>query len=67
MLKGRVCHSPFQYPGGKENITDCYFYVINLKGINRKNNHHVEFLHVCSAIRHLLMAQIFLFLSLMVT
>ena len=26
---------------GKDHIMDCYFCMINLKGINRKNKHHI--------------------------
>ena len=33
------------------HITDCYFCVINLKGINHKNSHHVQYPDVLSAIR----------------
>ena len=33
----------------KDHITDSYFCMINLKGINRKNNHHVQYANVPSA------------------
>ena len=36
---------------GKDNITNSYFCIINLKGINHKNKHHVQYLDVPSAIR----------------
>ena len=29
--------------GRNDHITDCYFCMINLKGINRKNKHHVQY------------------------
>ena len=28
---------------GKDHITDCYFSIINLKGINHKNKHYVQY------------------------
>ena len=37
-------------PPGKDHITDCYFCMINLKGINRKNNHPVQYSNVPFAI-----------------
>ena len=36
---------------GKDHITDCYFCMINLKGINRKNKYNVQYPDVPSAIR----------------
>ena len=36
---------------GKDNIKNCYFCKINLKGINHKNKHQVQYLDVPSAIR----------------
>ena len=39
---------------GKDHIIDCYFCIINLKGINRKNKHHVQYPDVPSAIRLIL-------------
>ena len=46
---------PFAIPivcrEGKDHITDCYFCMINLKGINCKNKHHVQFSNIPSAIR----------------
>ena len=36
---------------GKDHITDCYFCMINLKGIFCKNKHHVQYSEVPSAIR----------------
>ena len=35
----------------KYHITDCYLYMINLKEINRKNKHHIQYSDVPSAIR----------------
>ena len=37
---------------GKDHIMDCYFCMINLKGINCKNKQHVQYLYVLSAIPH---------------
>ena len=42
---------PIVLSEGKDHITDCYFYVINLKGIGRKNKSHVQYPNVPSAIR----------------
>ena len=46
---------PFAIPmvsrEGKDYMTDCYFRTVNLKGINRKNKHHVQYPYVPSAIR----------------
>ena len=36
---------------GKDHITNYYFCIINLKGINRKNKHHVQYPDVPAAIR----------------
>ena len=36
---------------GKNHITECYFSMINLKGINQKNKHRVQYLQVPSVIR----------------
>ena len=36
---------------GKNHITHCYFCMINLKGINHKNKHHVQYPNVPSTIR----------------
>ena len=38
---------------GKDHITDCYFCMINLKGVNHKNKHHVQYPDVPSAIRQI--------------
>ena len=42
---------PMVWREGKDHITDCYFCMINLRGINRKNKHHVQYPDVPSAIR----------------
>ena len=46
---------PFAIPKvwteGKDHISTCYFYMINLKEINRKKKHHIQYLDVLSAIR----------------
>ena len=49
MLKERVCDLPFQWSEGKKKITDIYFCMIFLKGINRKNKHHIQYPDVSSA------------------
>ena len=69
MVKGRICHLPFQWSGGKgkDHITDFYFCMINLKGINRKNKHHVHYPMFLLPLNQSFMAQTFLFLSLVVT
>ena len=36
---------------GKDNFMDCYFYIKNLKGINHKNKHHVQYSDISSAIK----------------
>ena len=47
---------------GKDHVTSCYFCMANLKSINPKNKQHVQYTGVPSAIKPVLMAQIFLFL-----
>ena len=34
-----------------DHVTDCYFCMTNLKGINRKNKHHVQYPDVLYAIK----------------
>ena len=59
---------PMVWREGNDHITDCYFCMINLKEINCKNKHHVQYFDVPSVIRPIPnMAQTFLFLSQMVT
>ena len=42
---------PIVWREGKDHMTDWYFYMINLKGINRKNKHHIQYPDVPSALR----------------
>ena len=42
---------PLVWRDGKDHITDCYFCMINLKGIYHKNKHDVQYPDVPSAIR----------------
>ena len=42
---------PMVWREGKNNITYCYFCMINLKGINRKNKNYVQYPNFPSAIR----------------
>ena len=42
---------PMVWKEGKDYIMDCYFCMINLKRINHKNKHHVQYPDVPSAIR----------------
>ena len=42
---------PMVWREGKDHFTDCYFFMINLKGINHKNKHHVQYPDVLSTIR----------------
>ncbi|KAK3886764.1 hypothetical protein Pcinc_009084 [Petrolisthes cinctipes] len=42
---------PLVWRVGKDHITDCYFCMTNLQGINRKNKHHVQYPEVPSAIK----------------
>ena len=42
---------PMLWKERKDHITDCYFCMINLKGINRKNKSHFQYPDVPSAIR----------------
>ena len=42
---------PMIWREGKDHIIYCYFYMINLKGINHKNKHYIWYLNVPSAIR----------------
>ena len=52
---GKRKSMPFAIPmvsrEGKDHIKDCHFCMINLKGINHKNKHHVQYLNIPSAIR----------------
>ena len=47
--------TPFAIPivcnEGKDHITDCYVFMININGINHKNEHHIQYPDVPSAIR----------------
>lgn len=36
---------------GKDHVTDCCFCMTNLKGINRKNKYHIQYLDVPSVIK----------------
>lgn len=42
---------PMVWREGKDHVTDCYFCMTNLQGINRKNKHHVQYPDVPSAIK----------------
>ena len=42
---------PMVWREGKDHITDCHFCTMNLKGINRKNKHHVQYPDIPSVIR----------------
>ena len=42
---------PIVWRKGKAYITDCYFCMMNLKGIKCKNKHHVQYPDVLSTIR----------------
>ena len=45
---------PMVWKGRKDHITNFYFYMINLKGINLRNKHHLQYSNVPSAIRPIL-------------
>ena len=51
MVKGRLCYLTMVWREGKYHIMDWYFCMIDVKGINRKNTHHVQYHDVLSAIR----------------
>ena len=42
---------PMVWWEGNDHDRDSYFRMINLKGINHQNNHHVQYPNVLSAIR----------------
>ena len=52
---GKRKNMPFSIPmvwrEGKDHIMDCYFCMINLKGIYCKKKHHVQYLNVLLAIK----------------
>ena len=52
---GKRKSEPFDIPmvwrEGKDPITVCYFCMMNLKGVNRKNKHHLQYPDVPSAIK----------------
>ena len=54
---------PVVWREGKDHITDCYVCMTNLKGINRKSKHHVQYSDVPTTIKPVPMGQIFLFVS----
>ena len=45
---------PMIWKEGKDHITVCYFCMINLKGINCKNKHHIQYSNIPLAIRPIL-------------
>ena len=45
---------PVVWKEGKDYITDCYFCMINLKGINHKNKHNVQYPDVLPGIKPIL-------------
>ena len=55
---GKTKSMPFAIPmvrgEGEDHIIDSYFCMINMKGINRKNKHHVQYPDVPSAIKLIL-------------
>ncbi|XP_076814257.1 uncharacterized protein LOC143460567 [Clavelina lepadiformis] len=42
---------PMVWREGKDHVTDCYFCMTNLQGINRKNKQHVKYPDVPSAMK----------------
>ena len=42
---------PMVWREGKDHVTDCYYCMTNLQGINRKNKHCVQYTDIPSAIR----------------
>ena len=50
MVKGKVCHLPFQLERN-DHIMDCYLSMINLKGINCKNRNNGQYPDVPSTTR----------------
>ncbi|XP_076053032.1 uncharacterized protein LOC143032339 [Oratosquilla oratoria] len=42
---------PMVWREGKDHVSDCYFCMTNLKGVNRKNKHCIQYPNVPSAIR----------------
>ena len=49
LVKAKVCHLTFQWRKG--HIINCYFWMINLKAINRKDTQHIKDLDVPYGIR----------------
>ena len=56
---------PMVWKEGKDHVTDCYFCMTNLQGINHKNRHCVQYPDIPSAIRPVPHVLAYLFLSQM--
>ena len=52
---------PMAWREGKDQVTDCYFCMTNLQGINHKNKHCVKYPDIPSAKDQSLMVQAYLF------
>ena len=49
--KGLPCAVPMVWREPKEHLTDCYFCLVNTKGIGKKNRQKISYPNISSAIR----------------
>ena len=48
--KGLLFGVPIVWPESREHETECYFYMVNAKGVGNKNRHNISYPSISSAI-----------------